>query len=310
MPDYLPIKNANGKHINLLNDQPLPKSSENSKFKVFSNQSTEDQTSVNRRRYHCPEPMCDKSFTTSGHLARHNRIHTGEKNFQCLHPGCLSRFSRQDNMMQHYRTHISPKSRRHSHQRYHNSFLNHPYHKPLQYHSRLHSDNPMYLSENQNFGHPHRLVTAEPTLGSSSQYNTSPRYSSHVAQHQVYHTIPPHSTYHGYHYQSRSIDSSPHGVLSKPQPIEPSTGSPAGHEANSHPRSVSSSPSTSSSPFLFSPLQFHDSPPLQMAPYQPPDSALNYQNQSRPQYSVYQHTPYKNTSFNYYPIPCAVGSFA
>lgn len=48
----------------------------------------------------------------SGHLARHNRIHTGEKNFQCLMPGCTSKFSRQDNMMQHYRTHLSVKSRR------------------------------------------------------------------------------------------------------------------------------------------------------------------------------------------------------
>lgn len=48
----------------------------------------------------------------SGHLARHNRIHTGEKNFHCLHPGCPSRFSRQDNMMQHYRTHLSQKARR------------------------------------------------------------------------------------------------------------------------------------------------------------------------------------------------------
>ncbi|PKC70479.1 hypothetical protein RhiirA1_318301, partial [Rhizophagus irregularis] len=46
------------------------------------------------------------------HLARHNRIHTGEKNFQCLMPGCTSKFSRQDNMMQHYRTHLSVKSRR------------------------------------------------------------------------------------------------------------------------------------------------------------------------------------------------------
>ncbi|KAI9279027.1 hypothetical protein BC943DRAFT_284358, partial [Umbelopsis sp. AD052] len=55
-----------------------------------------------KRKYHCREPGCDKSFTTSGHLARHNRIHTGEKNFRCLFPGCQSRFSRQDNMMQHY----------------------------------------------------------------------------------------------------------------------------------------------------------------------------------------------------------------
>ncbi|ORX65483.1 hypothetical protein DL89DRAFT_215649, partial [Linderina pennispora] len=51
---------------------------------------------------------CGKAFTTSGHLSRHHRIHTGEKNFVCLHPSCNSRFSRQDNMMQHYRTHLSP----------------------------------------------------------------------------------------------------------------------------------------------------------------------------------------------------------
>ncbi|KAI8983461.1 hypothetical protein BDB01DRAFT_790834 [Pilobolus umbonatus] len=70
------------------------------------------QQVATKRKYHCIEPGCTKSFTTSGHLARHNRIHTGEKNFPCLFPGCQSRFSRQDNMMQHYRTHMSPKSKR------------------------------------------------------------------------------------------------------------------------------------------------------------------------------------------------------
>lgn len=58
-----------------------------------------------KRRYECT--TCGKTFTTSGHVARHNRIHTGEKNFQCPEPGCTQRFSRQDNCMQHYRTHKS-----------------------------------------------------------------------------------------------------------------------------------------------------------------------------------------------------------
>jgi uncharacterized Zn-finger protein len=56
------------------------------------------------RRYTC---QCGKSFTTSGHLARHTRIHTGEKNYVCPEVGCAARFSRQDNCMQHYRTHQS-----------------------------------------------------------------------------------------------------------------------------------------------------------------------------------------------------------
>ncbi|KAI8808363.1 hypothetical protein BJ742DRAFT_664396, partial [Cladochytrium replicatum] len=58
-----------------------------------------------QKRFTCNLEECGKSFTTSGHLARHARIHTGQKPFQCLVDGCTSRFSRQDNMMQHYRSH-------------------------------------------------------------------------------------------------------------------------------------------------------------------------------------------------------------
>lgn len=57
-----------------------------------------------RRKYICK--TCARGFTTSGHLARHNRIHTGEKRHKCQYPGCLQRFSRHDNCIQHYRTHF------------------------------------------------------------------------------------------------------------------------------------------------------------------------------------------------------------
>lgn len=57
-----------------------------------------------RKKYFCK--ICSRGFTTSGHLARHNRIHTGEKKHVCQYPGCLQRFSRHDNCVQHYRTHF------------------------------------------------------------------------------------------------------------------------------------------------------------------------------------------------------------
>lgn len=61
-----------------------------------------------QKKYTC---HCNRSFTTSGHLARHMRIHTGEKNYECPFEGCSARFSRQDNCMQHYRTHLGGRSR-------------------------------------------------------------------------------------------------------------------------------------------------------------------------------------------------------
>ncbi|KAG2223264.1 hypothetical protein INT45_006990 [Circinella minor] len=128
MDSPLSIKDASGRQISLLNSSnkqsnlsySTPSPSALSSTSVTTSTSTANflratatrQPSTGRRKYHCTEPGCNKSFTTSGHLARHNRIHTGEKNFLCLYPGCPSRFSRQDNMMQHYRTHLSPKSRR------------------------------------------------------------------------------------------------------------------------------------------------------------------------------------------------------
>ena len=56
------------------------------------------QEPVPRKKHVCP--TCDKTFTTSGHLARHARVHTGEKNHKCPFPGCETRCSRQDNLQQ------------------------------------------------------------------------------------------------------------------------------------------------------------------------------------------------------------------
>ncbi|KAF5363914.1 hypothetical protein D9756_000004 [Leucocoprinus leucothites] len=65
-----------------------------------------------KKKHVCP--TCDRAFTTSGHLARHSRVHTGERNHKCPFPGCETRCSRQDNLQQHYRIHLSPGSRRSS----------------------------------------------------------------------------------------------------------------------------------------------------------------------------------------------------
>lgn len=51
-----------------------------------------------KKRHACP--TCGRAFTTSGHLARHIRVHTGERNHKCPFPGCETRCSRQDNLQQ------------------------------------------------------------------------------------------------------------------------------------------------------------------------------------------------------------------
>lgn len=115
----------------------------------------------------------------SGHLARHNRIHTGEKNFPCLFPGCQSRFSRQDNMMQHYRTHMSPKSRR-TQKKVISEDL-HPRPK-LHAHQRIRSDpyrveRPLTIDQHLN-NYKRSLLSNSTTLSSISSTSLSPSSSS------------------------------------------------------------------------------------------------------------------------------------
>ncbi|KAI5960805.1 NRG1 [Candida pseudojiufengensis] len=75
-----------------------------------------------RRKHVCR--VCSRSFTTSGHLARHNRIHTGERKHECPWPSCEARFARQDNCMQHYKTHTNGKNKRSRIYNNYNSQLN------------------------------------------------------------------------------------------------------------------------------------------------------------------------------------------
>lgn len=65
--------------------------------------------STKQRKFRCK--TCSMAFTTSGHLSRHNKIHTGERNFTCPHESCNQKFSRHDNCLQHYRTHLKKQQR-------------------------------------------------------------------------------------------------------------------------------------------------------------------------------------------------------
>ncbi|PPQ84698.1 hypothetical protein CVT24_002673 [Panaeolus cyanescens] len=96
------------------NSQYLPESS-TSPPPLASNQTNNNSSSTTttaKKKHVCS--TCERAFTTSGHLARHSRVHTGERNHKCPFPGCETRCSRQDNLQQHYRIHLSPGSRRSS----------------------------------------------------------------------------------------------------------------------------------------------------------------------------------------------------
>ncbi|KAG0369806.1 hypothetical protein BGZ54_008801 [Gamsiella multidivaricata] len=59
------------------------------------------------RKHICPVPNCYKSFTRSGHLARHIRSHTSEKLFVCPIESCGLGFTRSDALREHARVHVS-----------------------------------------------------------------------------------------------------------------------------------------------------------------------------------------------------------
>lgn len=166
----------------------------------------------------------------SGHLARHNRIHTGEKNFHCLHPGCPSRFSRQDNMMQHYRTHLSQKARRQQQQ------LKKPAQKPSSP-FYCHSDEGMKLArpmtrprrsitmpslpypmfdarqQDRPSVRPRRALSTSSTCSSSSSFISSSHPSPQFNQ-----LLPPLSYLYQQHYQPVELSQF---ALQKPTQWEP-----------------------------------------------------------------------------------------
>ncbi|KAJ7142900.1 hypothetical protein C8R44DRAFT_195666 [Mycena epipterygia] len=84
----------------------------NAKRKTSPSVAPDVSAAAGKKHHVCP--VCERGFSTTGHLARHARVHTGERNHKCPFPGCETKCSRQDNLQQHYRIHLSPGSRRKS----------------------------------------------------------------------------------------------------------------------------------------------------------------------------------------------------
>ncbi|KAF7343895.1 Glycoside hydrolase family 76 protein [Mycena venus] len=65
-------------------------------------------------------PVCERGFSTAGHLGRHAQIHTNERTHECPFPGCRqTECAHQDNLQQHYRGHLSRETPAPRNLRYH-----------------------------------------------------------------------------------------------------------------------------------------------------------------------------------------------
>lgn len=79
---------------------PRPESPATTASSTSTTTSSRASSSQHKKKHLCP--ICERGFSTSGHLARHSRVHTGERQHKCPFPGCETACSRQDNLQQQY----------------------------------------------------------------------------------------------------------------------------------------------------------------------------------------------------------------
>ncbi|KAH6905968.1 hypothetical protein BKA70DRAFT_1289897 [Coprinopsis sp. MPI-PUGE-AT-0042] len=131
-----------------------------------------------RRKHQCSS--CPRAFTTSGHLSRHMRIHTGERNHHCPFPGCDVKCSRQDNLQQHYRIHLARGTRRTTSAK-------------VLLAQALHGDVDRLPSKRITRSSHHRSDSLESSVASSSARPSPPLSPPPLEQARVYTLTPPDS---------------------------------------------------------------------------------------------------------------------